>query len=98
MSDTPTFPLGRSPMRDVLVGARPSLVPIALVVLLIAPLAGCASPSGMKMSSKKVCESAGGTYSGLTCYPNVPKGAEQMCLANGGMYLTSEDYCDFPIR
>jgi hypothetical protein len=52
----------------------------------------------MKMSSKKVCESAGGTYSGLTCYPNVPKGAEQMCLANGGMYLTSEDYCDFPIR
>ena len=50
------------------------------------------------MSSRRVCESAGGTYSGLTCYPNVPKGAEQMCLANGGVYLTSEDYCDIPIR
>ena len=98
MSDTSILPLGRSPMRDVLVGARPSLVRIALVVLLIVPLAGCASPSGMKMSSKKVCESAGGTYSGLTCYPNIPKGAEQMCLAHGGMYLASEDYCDFPIR
>jgi hypothetical protein len=90
MSDTPTF--------DLLVKVRPLPVGIALVVLLIAPLAGCTSPSGMKMSSKKVCESAGGTYSGLTCYPNVPKGAEQMCLAHGGMYLTSEDYCDFPIR
>ena len=52
----------------------------------------------MKVSSRRVCESAGGTYSGLTCYPNVPKGAEQMCLANGGVYLTSEDYCDIPIR
>lgn len=90
MSDTPTF--------DLPVKVRPLPVGMALVVLLIVPLAGCASPSGMKMSSKKVCESAGGTYSGLTCYPNVPKGAEQMCLANGGMYLTSEDYCDFPIR
>jgi hypothetical protein len=88
MSDRPTI--------DLLGKARPLAAGIALVVLLIAPLAGCAS--GMKMSSKKVCESAGGTYSGLTCYPNVPKGAEQMCLANGGMYLTSEDYCDFPIR
>jgi hypothetical protein len=88
MSDTPTI--------DLLGKARPLAAGIALVVLSIAPLAGCAS--GMKMSSKKVCESAGGTYSGLTCYPNVPKGAEQMCLANGGMYLTSEDYCDFPIR
>jgi hypothetical protein len=51
-----------------------------------------------EMSSRRVCESAGGTYSGLTCYPYVPKGAEQMCLANGGVYLTSEDYCDAPIR
>jgi hypothetical protein len=71
---------------------------IALLVLLIVPLAGCASPSGMKMSSGKICESAGGTYSGLTCYPNTPRGAQQMCMAYGGVYLTSEDYGDVPIR
>jgi hypothetical protein len=74
---------------------RPLLLS-ALLILLIVPFGGCAS--GMKMSSRRVCESAGGTYSGLTCYPNVPKGAEQMCLANGGVYLTSEDYCNIPIR
>ena len=75
---------------------HPTILLSALLILLIVPLAGCAS--GMKMSSRRVCESAGGTYSSLTCYPNVPKGAEQMCLANGGVYLTSEDYCDIPIR
>ena len=98
MGDTPTFPPSGSAMRDLLVQARPLPVRIALVVLLIVPLAGCASPSGMRMSTKKLCGSAGGTYSGLTCYPSVPRGAEQMCLANGGMYLTSADYCDIPIR
>jgi len=98
MNDTPTF--GRYAEIPVDISSTVSLprplLTIALLVLLIVPLAGCAS--GMKMSSRRVCESAGGTYSGLTCYPNVPKGAEQMCLANGGVYLTSEDYCDIPIR
>jgi hypothetical protein len=98
MSATPTF--GRYAEMPVDIGFAvplpPPLLRIALLALLVVPLAGCAS--GMKMSSRRVCESAGGTYSGLTCYPNVPKGAEQMCLANGGVYLTSEDYCDIPIR
>ena len=98
MSNTRTF--GRYAEIPVAIGftvpiPRPLLLS-ALLILLIVPLAGCAS--GMRMSSRRVCESAGGTYSGLTCYPNVPKGAEQMCLANGGVYLTSEDYCDIPIR
>ena len=94
MSDTPTF--GRFAEIPVAIGFTVPLPgPLllsALLILLIVPLAGCAS--GMKMSSRRVCESAGGT----TCYPNVPKGAEQMCLANGGVYLTSEDYCNIPIR
>jgi hypothetical protein len=98
MKATPTF--GRDAEMPVARGftvplPRP-LLAIALLVLLLVPFSGCAP--GMKMSSRRVCESAGGTYSGLTCYPNVPKGAEQMCLANGGAYLTSEDYCDIPIR
>ena len=99
MSDTPMF--GRYAEIPLAIGftaplPRPLLLS-ALLILLTVPLAGCASGI-VKMSSRRVCESAGGTYSGLTCYPNVPKGAEQMCLANGGVYLTSEDYCDIPIR
>jgi hypothetical protein len=94
MSDTPMF--GRYAALGFTVRFPRLLFRMALLVLLIVPLAGCAP--GMKMSSRRVCESAGGTYSGLTCYPNVPKGAESMCLANGGVYLTSEDYCDIPIR
>ena len=69
---------------------------IVLVSMLVLPLAACAS-SG-KISSKTLCESAGGTYSGKTCNPKDTKSAEQMCQAHGGVYLTGEDFCDIPYK
>ena len=74
MSDTPTF--GRYAEIPVVIGftvplPRPLLLS-ALLILLIVPLAGCAS--GMKMSSRRVRESAGGTYSGLTWLSERPEG------------------------
>ena len=61
MSDTRTF--GRYAEIPLAIGftmpLRRPLLLSALLILLIFPLAGCAS--GMKMSSRRVCESAGGT-------------------------------------
>lgn len=67
---------------------------IAVVSMLVLPLAACAS-SG-KISSKKLCEASGGSYAGRTCNPKDTKTAEQMCQAHGGVYLTGEDFCDIP--
>ena len=69
---------------------------IAALMLLAVVLPACGGK--LALSNRRACEAAGGTYSGLTCYPNVPAGAEAMCMANGGVFLAGEDYCDIPIR
>ena len=69
---------------------------IALVSMLVLPLAACAG--NMKMSSKALCENSGGTYSGTTCNPGTPKNAAAICQAHGGVYLTGEDFCNIPIK
>ncbi len=76
--------------------ARRRLVRIGLILVFAVPIAGCTP--GLKLNSRRTCESAGGTYTGLTCHPNIPAGAEQMCMANGGVFLAGEDYCDIPFR
>jgi hypothetical protein len=69
---------------------------ILVVSMLLLPLVACSSASSMKMSTKKLCESAGGTYSAKTCNPGSARNAEAICQAHGGIYLAGEDNCDIP--
>ena len=69
---------------------------MALVSMLVLPLAACSSTK--RMSSKALCEGAGGKYAGKTCSPGTSKSAAEMCQAHGGVYLAGEDYCDIPIK
>ena len=57
-------------------------------------LAGCSTPS-VYLSSKRMCEATGGTYTGSTCNPasSTPRSAKQMCDAHGGTYLKDLDAC-----
>ena len=71
---------------------------MALVSMLVLPLAACSStPTTKKISSKALCEGGGGTYSGKTCTPGTSKTAEQMCQAHGGVYILGEDHCYKPV-
>lgn len=64
---------------------------IVLVLLLVVQIAGCAS---LKLSSKKLCEAGGGTYSGKSCTPGKTMKAVEMCQQAGGIYNESEDTCE----
>ena len=66
---------------------------LALVGLATLPL-GCSGTS-VQLSSKRMCEAAGGTYAGTTCNPGTanPRTAQQMCEAHGGTYLADLDVC-----
>ncbi len=69
------------------------LVSMAVFLLVASPL----PRSGrVKMSTKKLCEGAGGTYAAGTCNPGSSKNAEAICQAHGGIYLAGEDNCDIP--
>jgi hypothetical protein len=59
------------------------------------PLTGCSSTS-VQLSSKRMCEAAGGTYAGTTCNPGATnqRTAKQMCDAHGGTYMASLDVCE----
>lgn len=67
----------------------------ALVCLLAVQLAACAS---MKLSSKSLCESAGGTYANKVCTPGKTMKAEEMCQFHAGTYNYGEDTCSLPTR
>ncbi len=69
---------------------------VLAVVGLVVLMTGCASSH--KMSSKALCENAGGKYAQGTCSPGSTKSAQQMCLAHGGIYLQGEDTCDIPYK
>ncbi len=77
-------------------GSRKMLMTTAAVALLALPLAAC-SPT-IKVRSSRMCQAAGGTYSGNTCNPGTPnvKTAKQMCDAHGGVYDTVLDMCEMP--
>jgi hypothetical protein len=62
----------------------------ALVCLLAVQVAGCAST---KLTSKQLCESSGGIYSGGACNPGKAMKAQEMCIAAGGEYSAGEDVC-----
>ncbi len=62
----------------------------ALAGLLTVQIAGCA---GTKMTSKQLCESTGGVYSGGACNPGKAMKAQEMCIAAGGEYSAGEDIC-----
>ena len=57
-------------------------------------LAGCSGTS-VQLSSKRMCEAAGGTYAGTTCNAGSasPRTAKQMCDAHGGTYVPDLDAC-----
>jgi hypothetical protein len=64
---------------------------LALVCLLAVQLAACAG--GTTISSKRLCEGAGGTYAGGACNPGKAMKAEEMCQFHGGVYNPSTDTC-----
>ena len=65
---------------------------------LVVTLALGACSSSAKLSSKALCENAGGKYTQGTCQPGSAKKAEDMCLGFGGLYLAGEDLCHIPIK
>jgi hypothetical protein len=70
---------------------------IALAVVLVMPLAGCASSRG-KISSARLCAHAGGTYSAQSHLCNAPpqsdRSASAQCQAGGGYYDPVADVCE----
>jgi hypothetical protein len=75
---------------------RPTLVAVSLALA----LGACASssPSTAKLSSKALCENAGGKYAQGTCQPGSAKKASEMCVGYGGLYMVDEDLCHIPIK
>ena len=73
------------------------LARILVISMILLPLVACSSATRTKMSARKLCESAGGTYSGTTCNPGSSRNAEAICQAHGGIYLAGEDNCDIPV-
>ena len=63
----------------------------------VAGLAAC-STSTAKLSSKSLCENAGGKYSQGVCQPGSARKAEEMCLGYGGLYVVDEDLCHVPVK
>jgi len=75
------------------------LVGATLGVALALSLGACAqSTKSTKLSSKALCENAGGKYAQGVCQPGTAKKAEEMCLGYGGLYLVDEDLCHVPIK
>lgn len=69
------------------------------MVMVALALGACSSGGGVtKMSSKALCENAGGKYAQGSCQPGTAKKAADMCQGYGGIYFTDEDLCHIPIR
>jgi len=66
----------------------------ALGSLLAVQLTACAA--GTTITSKRLCEGAGGTYAGGTCNPGKTMKAEEMCQFQAGFYNPSADTCELP--
>jgi hypothetical protein len=66
---------------------------MAVVCLLAVHVGGCA---GTKMTSKRLCESTGGTYSAGACNPGKAMKGEELCAQAGGIYSPDEDTCALP--
>ena len=77
-------------------GSRKMIMTTAMVALLALPLAACSS--SMRLKSARMCQAAGGTYSGNTCNQGTPnqKSAMQICQAHGGVYDSVLDMCEMP--
>ena len=73
---------------------RRAVTILALAGLAAFSTAGCSGTS-VQLSSKRMCEAAGGTYVGTTCNPGSasPRTAKQMCDAHGGTYVADLDAC-----
>ena len=63
--------------------------------LAILPLVACSAPT-VRLSSKRMCEAAGGTYQGTQCAmgTGAPRAARQVCEVQGGIYMTDIDACE----
>ena len=65
---------------------------VVLATLALA-LGACSSAGTAKLSSKSLCENAGGRYVQGVCQPGTATKAADMCLGFGGLYLVNEDLC-----
>jgi hypothetical protein len=66
---------------------------IGMVLVAACALSIAACSSSTKLSTKALCENAGGRYAQGVCQPGTAKKAEEMCLGFGGIYMTDEDLC-----
>lgn len=75
-----------------------ALVAAVTAGLVALPLASCATsqpPKRVRLSSQKMCEAAGGTYTNNTCHQGTqPRTAGEMCRAHGGYYQAALDWCE----
>jgi hypothetical protein len=71
----------------------PRRVFVVLGALALVPSLAACSSGKVKISSKSLCENAGGRYADFTCQPGSTRGAGSMCEAHGGVYLAGEDNC-----
>lgn len=71
------------------------LVGIALIVGLSLALVACGGK--LRLSSKRMCEAHGGTYSAQQqhcTYTQKTLSAKTICEQQGGYYLPAEQYCE----
>ena len=54
---------------------------------------GASARTRLKLSSKALCENAGGKYAQGTCQPGAAKSAKDMCVGFGGFLAVDEDLC-----
>jgi len=76
--------------------SRTALVSSGATVLVGLLLGACAS--SVKLSSAKMCNAAGGTYTANVCNSGAPnqRTAVQMCQTHGGIYDSVLDMCEIP--
>jgi hypothetical protein len=77
---------------------RESTVMIALLMMALLGLTGCASKSGkVRVSGKTMCEAHGGMYNAATqqcTYAAQPRSVRQSCQAQGGYYDDAAQFCE----
>ena len=66
---------------------------VATALLAALALGSCSSSGTVKLSSKALCENAGGKYANGMCQPGSAKSAREMCVGYGGFFAVDEDLC-----
>jgi hypothetical protein len=77
---------------------RESATVVAVLMVALFGLGGCAGKSGkLRLSAKTMCEAHGGTYNPTAqhcTYSAQPRPVSQTCQAQGGYYDSAAQFCE----